>query len=100
MRTCVCVCAGPPSNLQFIILQFTIYALNFNFFPLLLLLPFTPLSTVIIMFHFAIQVFALRQVLLSQVRESERAVGQHWQGSTFRAALALALGLVCFGVEL
>lgn len=99
---CVCVYAGPPSNLQFIILQFTIYALNFNFFLLLLLLllPFTPLSTVIIMFHFAIQVFALRQVLLSQVRESERAVGQHWQGSTVRAALALALGLVCFGVEL
>lgn len=66
---CVCACV-PLSNLQFIILQFTIYALNFNFCSFALL--WAPLSTVIIMFHFAIQVFALRQVLLSQVRASER----------------------------
>jgi len=68
VRVVVCLCgwvARLLSNLQFIILQFTICALNFNFCLCSLL------STVIIMFHFAIQVFALAQVILCQLSAKE-----------------------------
>lgn len=68
----MCVCA------QFTIHYFAIHNIRSQFqFLCVRFAPFrsvprwAPLSTVIIMFHFAIQVFALRQVLLSQVRASE-----------------------------